>query len=414
MNTMITKFRAFALFACLSLLAGLAACSGQVVPTRAPTLAPSLTSRPTSTSTRMPTVVPVTVTSTPIPPTATPGIPSAADWTADLAAALDAWAANDQFSGAALVAQDEDVLLEAAYGLADRAQNLPNQVDTKFNLGSMNKMFTAVSILQLMEAGKLSLDDTLLQHLPDYPNPEVAAQVTIHQLLTHTSGLGDVFTDEFIQDPHRYRSNADYLPLFVNEPLLFKPGEEFSYSNAGFVVLGLIIEKVSGQSYDEYVQQHIFDPSGMADSGAFAIDANIPNLATGYTTRDFMGNELDALTSNSGMIPVKGFAAGGGYSSVEDLLRFRHALWGYKLLSAASTELLTTGKVEMGPITRYSYGFMDRNAGGERVVGHTGGAPGICSFLYMYPDSGYTVVVLTNNDDGCALVLDYLKEKPPK
>ncbi|PKO11596.1 MAG: hypothetical protein CVU39_28510 [Chloroflexi bacterium HGW-Chloroflexi-10] len=330
----------------------------------------------------------------------------------DFATYLEGLAAADQFSGAVLVAENGEILLEKAYGLAKRTSLTPNQVDTQFNLGSMNKMFTAVAIMQLMEQGKLSLDDTILKHLPDYPNAAVAEAVTIHHLLTHTSGLGDVFTEEFVADPHRYRTNAEFLPLFMDEPLHFKPGDRFSYSNAGFVVLGLIIEKASGQSYDDAIQQNIFDPAGMADTGSFEIDANTPGLALGYTTRDIRGNESSILGENTPLIPIRGFAAGGGYSTVEDLFLFRNALLNFKLLSPQATELLLTGKVAMWENSNYAYGFMDQIVGGQRAVGHTGGAPGICSFLHMYPESGYTVTVLSNSDNGCFLILDYLKINP--
>jgi len=332
----------------------------------------------------------------------------------DSNAFLEGLVAADQFSGAVLVAQNDQILLEKAYGLAKRSPDVPNNVDTKFNLGSMNKMFTAVAILQLMEQGKLSLDDTIIEHLPDYPNSEVAGQVTIHHLLTHTSGLGDVFTGKFIENPNLYRSNTDFLPLFVNEPLQFKPGEQFSYSNAGYVVLGLIIERVSGQSYDDYIQRHILESGGMVNTGAFAIDANTPNLAIGYTTRDINGYKTIPLTDNSSMMPGKGFAAGGWYSTVGDLLRFRNALLNFEILNPALTELLLTGKVDVQANFRYAYGFFDRKIAGQRVVGHGGGAPGVCSSLGMYLETGYTVIILSNSDEGCLRALDYLQDKPLK
>jgi D-alanyl-D-alanine carboxypeptidase len=266
--------------------------------------------------------------------------------------------------------------------------------------------------MQLVEQGKLSLEDRIGDIVPDYPNTAVAEAVTIHHLLTHTSGLGDVFTEEFAANPHQYRTNADFLSLFVDEPLLFQPGEEFSYSNAGFVVLGQVIEQVSGQGYYDYIQQNIFDPSGMVNSGSFEVDANVPGLAVGYTTRDFFGNDTGILTSNTALLPGRGFAAGGGYSTVEDLFHFRNALLGFDLLSPESTELLLAGKARMGEYTQYAYGFMDRLVAGQRVVGHTGGCPGVCSFLYMYPETGYTIIVLSNIDDGCIPALRYLGDYP--
>ncbi|HZU86730.1 MAG TPA: serine hydrolase domain-containing protein, partial [Anaerolineaceae bacterium] len=346
-------------------------------------------------------------TSTPIPPE-----PTLTPWLVDFSAMLDTSATNDQFSGAVLIAKNEEILLKKAYGLADRSLNIPNQVDTKFNLGSMNKMFTAIAILQLVEAGKLSLDDPIIKYLPNYPNPEVAAQVTIHHLLTHTSGLGDAFTEQFAKNPNQYRSNADYLPLFVDKPLQSQPGEQFFYSNAGYVVLGLLIEQVSGQSYEDYIQQNILDPSGMSNTAAYEIDAAVPGLAVGYTTKDFDSNETGILTSNAALMPGKGFAAGGDYSTVEDLFHFRTALLNFELLSPESTELLLTSQVVVRENSNYAYGFFVRTISEQRMIGHTGGAPGVCSFLFMLPDTNYTIIVLSNSDSGCVLVLDHLRATP--
>lgn len=320
--------------------------------------------------------------------------------------------ARGELSGVVLVARDDEVAWETAAGQANRESSLPNRMDTKLNLGSMNKMFTAVAILQLVEERKVALDDTIADHLPDYPNGEVAGSVTIHQLLTHTSGLGDVFTAAFGADPHAYRSNADYLPLFVDEPLLFAPGSGWSYSNAGYVVLGLIIERVSGQTYDAYVRERVFEPSGMEDTAAHDVEDADPDLAIGYTTLDIEGNELGVLRANTALLPGRGFAAGGGYSTAGDLLRFRTALLSNVLLDPESTALLLTGKVDMSERARYAYGFIDRTDAGQRAVGHTGGAPGICSFLWTYPETGWTVIVLSNSDGGCMPVLQHLRDSP--
>jgi D-alanyl-D-alanine carboxypeptidase len=369
-------------------------------------------------NTSTPTQTPLILTDTPTlsTPTPIPTMPSptgqSSNGISEVVAVVEELATQDQFSGAVLIARGSEVVWEYANGLADREADIPNRVDTKFNLGSMNKMFTAVAILQLMEQNKLSLDDNIAKHIPDYPNTKVANQVTIHQLLTHTSGLGDVFTDVFGADPNQFRSNEDYLPLFVNEPLQFIPGQEFFYSNAGYVVLGLMIEALSGQSYDDYVRLNIFEPSGMVNTDSYNIEDDIPNLAIGYTTFDFYGNETGVLARNAALMPGKGFAAGGGYSTVEDLFMFHDALFGYQLLSPASTDLLITGKVEVRENTRYAYGFFDKVEAGYRMVGHTGGAPGVCSFLSMYLDTGYTVVVLSNSDRDCAAVLTFLRNNP--
>lgn len=175
-----------------------------------------------------------------------------ADITRDLGAETERLVAEDRFSRAVLLSRNGRTLFERAYGLADRSRNVPNNVDTKFNMASVTKVFTAVAILQLAEQGKLSLDATLSQALPDYPNA-AARNITIHQLLEHKSGLGDFFGEKYTSNPSRYQTLRDYVPLFADKPLLFSPGTKVAYSNAGFIVLGLVIEHLSGISYYDYV-----------------------------------------------------------------------------------------------------------------------------------------------------------------
>lgn len=348
-------------------------------------------------------------TTTSVAATTTEG-PQATDF---VPAMVDRLIASDSFSGVVLLAKDDEVIWTRQAGLADVVAETPIHAESRFNLGSMNKMFTAVGILQLMKEGLLTLDGTVSQYLPDYPNAEVAETVTIEQLLMHTSGLGDVFTEEFGTDPHRYRTNQDFLELFVDDPPAFPPGRQWSYSNAGFVVLGLIIEELSGLSYDDYVHDFIFEPSGMLATAAHDVEDEFENLAIGYTELDINSNPTGVLSDHRPLMPGRGFAAGGGYSTVGDLHRFRNALFNHELLSPESTELLITGQIELQDQAMYAFGFFDRIQSGERVVGHGGGAPGVCSSLSMYPDSGYTVVVLSNSDDDCFSVLDYLRLHPP-
>ena len=194
--------------------------------------------------------------------------------------------AEDKFSGTVLIAKDGKVLWQKAYGNADREARVANTLETRFRLGSMNKMFTSVAIAQLVQAGKLKYTDTLAQVLPDYPNQEVAKKITIDNLLTHTSGLGDFFGAEFDQKRESLHDLKDYVPLFAAKPLQFEPGKGWAYSNAGFLVLGLVVEKVSGQNYYDYVKQHIYDVAGMKSSGSFPIAQKVPNLAIGYMHED--------------------------------------------------------------------------------------------------------------------------------
>lgn len=371
------------------------------LPTRTP--APSIGAPATAAPTAVPTASPAMATATPVPV-----LP--VDQLIDTVAGLGA---RRQFAGAVLIAQDGAPVFAAAYGLATRLPDVPNQTDTLFNLGSMDKMFTAVAIMQLVEQGRLSLDGRISDYWPDYPNQEVAGEVTIHQLLVHTSGMGDCFEGEFFTTPtDQLRTLEGYLPLFVDDPLQFEPGTQFAYSNEGYIVLGLIIEKVTDQSYWDYVMENVFQPSGMSLTGAYELDTEVPNRAIGYTTLDGQMNDTGVLSDNTPLMPIRGTPAGGGYSTVEDLLNFGNALLGHQLLSPESTELLLAGKVEVGESSQYAYGFFDWTTGGQRVVGHSGGAPGVCNFMDMYLDSGYTVIVLSNTDMGCFPVLEFLREHP--
>lgn len=318
-------------------------------------------------------------------------------------------AAADRFSGAVLVAKGDRVLVRAAYGLADHAFAVANRVDTKFNLGSMNKMFTAVAVGQLVEAGKLSFTDTLAEVLPDYPNQAFARAATIHHLLTHTSGIGGTaFPPELFEQRDRYRRPADYLPLFADEAPLFPPGARFEYANHGYLVLGLVIERLSGQDYDDYVREHVFEPAGMRDTAARAWDEVTPNLAVGYMRGPADPLGLQPRRTNVSMLPFRGSPAGGGYSTVDDLLAFAHALRDHRLVGAAMLETLTAPKVETpwkDPARRYGYGFLSHHRNGREIRGHGGGAPGINGELQIFQDGSYTVAVLGNYDHPNALAV---------
>ena len=307
--------------------------------------------------------------------------------------------AENKLSGVVLVAKDGVTVASKVAGIANKATNAPIDLNTKFNLGSMNKMFTAVAIAQLVQAAKLSFTDTVGKQLPDYPNKEVAAKVTIHHLLTHTSGLGMYWNDKFMAQREKLLTVAAHLPLFASDPLAFPPGEKFQYSNAGYMLLGAIIEKVSGQDYYSYVQEHIYKPAGMNDTGFYEPGKPIPNLAVGYTRMSLNGQPQTEIRDNESTREIKGGPAGGGFSTAPDLVRFQQALFSYKLLDKAHTELVTTGKVDgPGGKSRYGYGFGDSNSDGKHIVGHNGGAPGIAANLDMFPESGYTAVELMNAD----------------
>jgi CubicO group peptidase (beta-lactamase class C family) len=306
----------------------------------------------------------------------------------------------DEFSGAALVARDGRNLFRKAWGKADRGTGALNRTDTKFNLASAGKMFTGVAVLQLVQAGKFSLDDTVGKHLPDYANKEVREKVTIRQLLTHTSGLGEMFNAKYKAKREHLRTVKAFVSVFEDEPLRFKPGSRWSYSNAGFCLLGAIVEKVSGEGYYDYLDKHIFEPAGMHNTGAFETDKPIDNAAIGYT-RDGATSpeELRARHDNLKLHVVKGSPAGGGFSTVEDLARFATALLGHQLLNTHYTQLALSAQARTGRGSDASgYGFQIEPVNGHSIVGHRGGFPGVSGSFFMYPDDGYVVVVLSNYD----------------
>jgi CubicO group peptidase (beta-lactamase class C family) len=291
---------------------------------------------------------------------------------ADIAALVAQAAAADEFSGVVHVARGDYPTWSTAVGDADKSSHVKNTLETKFNLGSIGKAFTAIAIAQLVHAGRLSLDDTVGRFLPDYPNAVVRERVAVKHLLDMESGIGDFFGPKYeAADRTHLRTLADYLPLFAGEPLHFAPGQKREYSNGGFVVLGLIVEKVSGQPYDEYLRAHLFAPAGMRDTGFFPKSEPAAGRATGYTTR--LGN---GRRSNFETLPERGSSAGGVYSTAPDLLRFVKAAGSGDLVPLEA--LLRVGR-------------------DPRAMGVAGGAPGLNAALDTGVN-GYTVIVLSNYD----------------
>ena len=304
-------------------------------------------------------------------------------------------AAADRFSGAVLVAKNSQALFSRAYGLADREQGIPNTLQTRFRIGSMNKMFTAVATLQLAEAGRVELTAPLGAYLTSYPSRDAAATVTIHHLLTHTGGTGDIFGPEFKTHRQELRRLEDYVQLYGDRELEFEPGSRWKYSNYGFILLGAVIEKVTGQAYYDYVNAHIYQPANMTATGSQPEHEAVPDLSAGYTKQP----GTTTWAPNTGTLPWRGTSAGGGYSTTGDLARFAQALLGHQLLGPDSTQLLITGKVDIAPGARYAYGFADlRDTEGNGSVGHDGGAQGMNGALWICPKSGYVVVALANID----------------
>lgn len=318
---------------------------------------------------------------------------------AGLRARLDKDAAADRFAGAVLVTKKGKTLFSGAYGLADRDNKVPNDLDTRFRIGSMNKMFTGTAVLQLVQAGRVKLTDPLGKYLTDYPNQDVATKVTIHDLLTHTGGTGDIFGPEYNAHRLELRTLSDYVGLYGKRDLLFEPGSRWQYSNYGMLLLGVVVERVSGQSYYDYVAQKIFKPAGMTRSGSEPESTLVPGRSVGYTRAP---GKTD-WTPNTDTLPFRGTSAGGGYSTVRDVAKFADALLRNKLLNAEHTQLLITGKVDSPAGGKYAYGFEDlRKPDSAGPVGHGGGAPGMNGMLRIFPTSGYVVAVLSNLDPPAA------------
>ena len=318
----------------------------------------------------------------------------------ELSAYVDRLATEDRFSGAVLVARGGRILFQTVKGMASRTYGVPNRLETRFNLGSINKMFTGVAVAQLAQRGLLSFDDPLANHLPDYP-ADVASKVTIHHLLTHTGGLGSYWNEKWEQARFKVREVADYLPLFQEDPLRFEPGQGWYYSNAGFILLGAVIERVSGQNYFDYIRQHIYRPAGMHNTDCYALDEEPPRIAVGYTHSDGRGGLYpERWFNNTFRHVVKGGPAGGGYATVGDMLRFAEALTENRLLDQHHTELVVTGQVktDMGPTEWYGYGFTESRLESGRVIGHSGGFAGVNANLDIFLDHGAVAVVLANCD----------------
>ena len=310
---------------------------------------------------------------------------------------------KDEFSGVFLVAYEGRVISEAACGEASKRYHVANAIGTRFNVASVGKMFTAVAIGQLAKAGRLSYADTLDKYLDaSWLATEVTKKITIGQLLSHTSGLGDIFNARFFNSPYIHlttlRELESYKPYTRDARLEFEPGSNYLYSNMGALLLGVVIEKVSGQNYYDYVREHVFRPAGMDSADNFVRDEGIENLATGYLDRQ---NGTAARKENTLQIPLRGAPYGAAYSTAHDLLRFARALQAEILLKPATRDLFwqdhTAGHADKGA---YGYGFEPGKGGLGKAVGHSGQFPGVYNKFNMYLDAGYTVIVLSNYAPG--------------
>ncbi len=320
------------------------------------------------------------------------GQPAAGEGVEGLRRLVSARADSGSFSGAVLLAHCDSVILEVYTGAADRERRTPITHDTRFRIASMTKMLTGVAVMQLVQRGKLSPSDTIARVIPGLPD-EPYGRITIHQLLTHTAGLGGIWTRAFFsRGAGSFQRTADFLPLFIRDSLLFQPGTSWAYSNAGYVLLGLAVERASGESYRDYIRQRVFAPAGMSTEPADEIDRAYSDRAVAYS-RGRPAEHLGLLR----MMP-----AGGAVLRARDLHRFALGVLRYRLLDSASATIAMTGTVEYRPGARYGYGFANEVVQGQRIVFHDGGADGISTNLDLIPERGLVAIVLSNLDPPAA------------
>ncbi len=349
-----------------------------------PTPAPSPTTLPQSTATAPAPTAPATSASVSAP---------GEELTAKIEAVLAQPVHGSDFMGSVLVAKDGSVLLSKGYGMADVEKKIPNTPQTRFRIASLTKQFTAVAILMLQEQGKLKVTDSVCKYIPDCP--ESWQPITIHHLLTHTAGLYDFRFSYIVIKEKASAAPATPTQLVARikeRPPSFKPGDRWSYSNGNYIVAGYIVEQVSGMSYEQFLQDHIFGPLGMKNSGYAHDDSG---LAVGYLYPPVAASPID------GSLP---YAAGGLYSSVEDLYTYSQALGSGRLLSKESLDALFGEHVRTDSVASetypvplyYGYGWGVAKYNGHRIVGHSGLFDGYASDLRMFPDDKLTLVVLQN------------------
>ncbi len=291
---------------------------------------------------------------------------------------------DNTFMGSVLVAKDGEVLLSKGYGYANLEWKVANTPETKFRLGSITKQFTAACILLMEERGKLSVDDPVKKYLNDAP--AAWDKVTIAELLSHTSGIPS-FTDfpEYRSTEAQPTTPEALVARFRDKPLEFAPGTKWHYSNSGYVLLGYLLEKISGQTYQDFVEQNIFKKLDMRNSGYDSATQIIPNRASGYTPGE-KGIE------NTGYIDMSiPFSAGALYSTTGDLLKWEQGLFGGKLLSPNSLTKMTIAYKE-----NYGFGLQISQADGHKVIEHGGGIEGFNTHMRFYPDDKTVVIVLAN------------------
>ena len=307
---------------------------------------------------------------------------------------LKSLADADIFSGVVVIARDGKPVFSKAYGYADREKKIANTIDTPFDLASTNKLFTGLAIGQLVEQGKISYEDPLSKFIPDYPDGESAKRIKIKHLLSHTSGLGGYFNEAYFNALDRMRSAKAALETGKREPLKFEPGTKWAYSNAGYQLLGRIIEIASGEDYYDYLRKNLFAPAGMTNTSFPHFDRDNVAMAQRYDL-EFDGSGL-RYVNQAFRTPPRGTPDGGGIASAPDLLKLANALRAGRIVKPETFRLHASPKPELASPT-YGYGFTMTARTGEPLVGHPGNWPGVCTDFGTLSGTPYTIVVLSNS-----------------
>ena len=302
-------------------------------------------------------------------------------------------AENGDFSGVVLIARNDRILLNEPLGYADRESKIPNTTETRFHLASVGKMFTVAAVATLVKSGKISFTDTVEKLLPDFPHREVFSKITVHQLLSHSAGLGTFFESPGFDPQKRYRNSMEEIAVYQDEPLFFAPGTKWRYSNAGYSLLGAIIEKVSGQTYRGYIRENVFQPLQMKDTDPGSFDISTRNAAVLYQQTEVDPFGLEPYLVNRELASSPATAFGGGFTTTLDLYRFARAYQTGSLLGKDLTDTIVTPKIEVGQNQFWGYGITQTTVNGEIVRGHSGGSRADLAILW---NSGYIVVVLGN------------------
>lgn len=320
-----------------------------------------------------------------------------------------------EFSGSVFVTDKDKVLFNQSFGFANRSDRLSNNSATRYGIASGCKLFTAIAICQLVDEGKISFNSKLSECI----NAEFKyfdEEVTVHHLLSHTSGIPDYFDEDVMSDyeelwvknpMYHIRRLGDFLPLFQNEPMKFNVGERFHYNNAGYILLGLIVEQVSGMEFTSYVQKHIFDKANMTESGYFSFDSLPPNTALGY-----LDNPDGTWRTNIYSLPARGGSDGGAYVTVRDMANLWKSLLNYELLSEVYTKKLLFDHAKVNENGFYGYGVWIKKANDSVFKYHVMGYdPGVSFHSAYYPDLSIKVVICSNKSEGAFDIMKGIEEE---